>query len=662
MILKLCLFIFVMWSFGFSSNQLANETSPYLLQHKDNPVNWYAWGDEAFKQAKKQNKLIFLSIGYSTCHWCHVMAKESFQDKEVAKLLNDNYISIKVDKEQYPHIDKYFQKVFQIINQRSGGWPLSVFLTSDKKAFYSEAYIPKYEGYGSDGMITLINKIKKIPKIQLKTSALNIEKIINDNSNLNNKIQKIDDKLALKIVGALKNIYDYENFGFSKTTKFPQANTIKLLLKIYEITKNQDALDMSTKALDAMANGGIYDQIEGGFYRYTIDKKWRIPHFEKMLYTNAELIDVYTLAYKLTKNKLYKKIVNETIYEIDNRFKQNNVYMSASNADSKNEHGNNEEGTYFVFSFDDVLQYLEDNNIQESIAIKNLNYLGITSQGNFDTDLSIPYIANHTAPKELKSIKVLLKKYRKKKEYPFIDNKINTAWNAMYLNAKINASYLNVKYLNSSIKSLDELLNLMYVDGILYHQTIKGVKPKQKALLEDYSFLAQAVFNAYQKTLDKKYFTIFTKLVNNSIKIFYKNNIWYESQDKFKTKAFIDSSSYASALSVHIINIINYSSIKAKSKIYKIAKNTMDSFSYDINTYGSRYPNASLVSLMQKYEPVFIKSTKSNLKKIDIHTIKYPFIYMYEDKTELYLACKINTCFSFNKDFLKIKIDIEKLF
>jgi uncharacterized protein YyaL (SSP411 family) len=662
MITRIFFIVFLILNTLYAQNKLSSETSPYLLQHKNNPVHWYPWSDEAFEIAKKQNKLIFLSIGYSTCHWCHVMAHESFEDEKIAKILNDKYISIKVDKEQFPHIDKYYQGVYRFLNQKSGGWPLSMFLTADKKAFYAQTYIPKEEGYGSIGIKNILNKIASTPRSVIHKASNDIHNIMQSTQNVNKQIVKVNSKLALQAINDIKNSFDFENNGFSKGTKFPQANKIKLLLKLYEMTKNKDALSIAQLALDTMATKGIYDQIHGGFYRYTVDSAWHIPHFEKMLYTNAELIEVYTLAYKITRKPLYKKIVEQTIQEIDNRFKQNNLYLSASNADSKNEHGHNEEGAYFVFNFDDTLEYLLENNIQENIAIKHLNYLGITSEGNFETDLSIPYITSKKKIIDIKQTIELLKKYRDKKEYPFIDNKINTAWNALYLKAKIQASFIHKRYLNEALYSLDQLMATMYKNKTLFHQTIKGIAPTQEALLEDYAFLSNTLFYAYNKTLNKKYFLLFEELTTNSIQLFYKNIKWRESTDSFKTYANLDSNAYANPLAIHLINIINYASLKANTKIYKVAKDTLDKFSYNINTYPSYYPMATLAILMQKYEPVFIKSTKQNLTQINLDKIQYPFIYQYEDSSDLYLACKINTCFSFGKDFKKIKKDIENLF
>jgi len=644
-----------------SANQLGDETSPYLLQHKNNPVDWYPWGDEAFAKAKGENKLIFLSIGYSTCHWCHVMAHESFEDKSVAKALNKDFISIKVDKEQFPHIDNYYQNVYRTMNKKSGGWPLTIIMTADKKPFFSGTYIPKEEGYGSKGLVNILDIITNYDKKDLQESADNILKIVTHNENIMDNEVKLDKKLDLIAVEQYKSYYDFKYKGFSQAPKFPQASNIITLLKIYEATKNEEALTMATDALTAMAKGGIYDQIEGGFYRYSVDKRWEIPHFEKMLYTNAELLVAYSNAYKITKNKLYKKIINETIAQIDKRFKTKGVYQSASNADSENFEGHNEEGFYFVYEYFETEEFLEKNRIDQKTIKNTLKYLGITEDGNFDGDFSNPNIIDKKEPKNLEVVKKLLIQLRKKKEYPFIDNKINTAWNSLYIKGKFKAGYINPKYIKEARYSLDRLIELLYVKGELYHQTIIGVKPTQKALLEDYAFLSSALFEAYQKTLDKKYFILFEELVNKSIEKFYKNNRWTESDDGFVTYAKIDDNGYASALAVTINNIILYATVEADFKIRNIALKTISLFSNKINQYPAYYPNTLQAVMMSQYEPVFIKSKKKKLKALNLEDINHPFVYKYVYESEDYLACKLSSCFSYGKDFEKIKKDIEEL-
>ena len=644
-----------------ASNKLANETSPYLLQHKNNPVDWYPWGDEAFNKAKKENKLIFLSIGYSTCHWCHVMAEESFEDEKVAKLLNENFISIKVDREQYPHIDKYYQRVYNMMNNKAGGWPLTIMLTSDMKPFFAGTYVPKDSGYGSLGLINLINSTKTISHTKLSNMGENILTQIQKYENFIPPKTTIDIKIANKTIKEFKSYYDFKNKGFSKRPKFPHATSINLLLKLYNITKNKDAFTMAIEALDAMAKGGIYDQIEGGFYRYTVDEEYQTPHFEKMLYTNAELIQSYTLAYKLTKKPLYKKVIQETIFQIDKRFQKNKLYMSASNADSKNFNNENEEGFYFLYDYDETVEFLEKHNLDKVSIDKTLNYLGIVEDGNFDSDLSNPHITTTKKPKNIEKVKKLLITMRKKREYPFIDKKINTAWNSLYIKSKFQASSINKFYIKKAKESLDQLLKTMYIDGVLYHQTIDNHKPIQKALLEDYAFLTSCLFEAYQVTLDKKYFHLYEELVKKSISIFYKDKKWLDSDDGFKTYANISESAYINALSQNIINLLNYSVVKSDFKIYTIAKTTLSNLAYQINKNPSYNPTATLASIMLHIEPIFIKSTKENLKNLDINLVNYPFLYKFETDANEYLACKINSCFSYSKDFKTVKKDIENL-
>jgi len=646
---------------SFASNHLANETSPYLLQHKDNPVDWYPWGNATFLKAKKENKLIFLSIGYSTCHWCHVMAHESFENKQFAALLNKYFVSIKVDREELPHIDAYYQKVYNVMNNKSGGWPLTIIMTSNKKPFFSTTYVPLYAGYGSSGLMNLIKSVVAAPRQKLSKIGENVLAYLRRGQYISNQRVSLYSDLAKRTINEIKSYYDFKSSGFSKRPKFPEASKIILLLKLYEITKNKKSLNMALKTLDAMAKGGIYDQIEGGFYRYSVDDKWKIPHFEKMLYTNGELLQAYALAYKYIKNPLYKKIIDETIAQIDKRFRVDKVYMSASNADSKNFSGEEEEGFYFLYEYDNVLQYLQKKGLKKIEIDPTLRYLGITEDGNFDGDLSNPHITTKNPPKNLKKVKKMLVAMRKRREYPFIDTKINTAWNAIYIKGMFQARIVNKKYITQAKTSLDALINKMYVKGVLYHQTVPGVAPKQKALLEDYAFLASTLFEAYQATLEQKYLNLYKQLITKSIMLFYKNGKWLESNDAFTTYAGIRQGAYANALAQQSINILNYATVEADTKKYGVAKEMLENYAKAINANPSSYPTATFASLMFEYGSVFIKSNRDNLNRVDINEINYPFVYKYVYDINDYLACKINSCFSYNAKFVKVKKDIESL-
>ncbi len=277
------------------TNELIKEDSPYLQQHAHNPVNWMSWNNKAFEKAKKENKMIFLSIGYSTCHWCHVMEEESFENEEVAKILNKNYISIKVDREEMPHVDKYFQNVHNLVNRRAGGWPLTIILTPKRKAFFAATYIPIEKKYGRTGIKELLLDVKSGFETDTKRIydiSNNIERVLEENRSSSYEKKDLNISLINQFVKEVDDSFDHENQGIGERPKFPHASTTETLLDIYSVYKDEKALELATKMLKAMANGGIYDQIEGGFYRYSVDEKWMIPHFEKMLYTNAELLNL----------------------------------------------------------------------------------------------------------------------------------------------------------------------------------------------------------------------------------------------------------------------------------------------------------------------------------------------------------------------------------
>lgn len=655
------LILFFLISGSIMANQLNNETSPYLLQHKDNPVDWYPWGDEAFTKAKKENKLIFLSIGYSTCHWCHVMAHESFEDEEVAKVLNRDFISIKIDREQLPHIDGFYQKVYRLMNKRGGGWPLTIVMTAEKEPFFSATYVPKHAGYGSRGLIEVLQEIAVYDREALKEQGQKILSIVKQQEQFPLSNASYDNKILHTIVDQFKNTYDEKYKGFGTHPKFPQFANLILLLKLYEINKDKDSLNMAIDSLTAMAKGGIYDQIEGAFYRYSVDQHWTIPHFEKMLYTNAEALEAYSLAYKITKEPLFKEIIDKTIEQIDVRFLEDGVYKSASNADSKNDHGENEEGYYFVYDYMESLELLEKNGFSEQEAKNTLHYLGIIKDGNFDGEKSNPEIIGDIKPQYLEKAIALLKQVRDKREYPFIDNKINTAWNALYIKGKLIASTIDRSYLKETLDSLDSLISLMYEKGELYHQTIKGKTPTQKGILEDYSFMISTLFEAYQITLDERYLALYEQLVKKSLELFYKDGRWIEANDGFETYADIEDYGYASALGVQFTNLILYASMEGDYKIYEMTKKSMQYYIEHINKYPSYFPNTTLASIYYMIEPVFIKSSKENLEKFTSNDFTYPFVYKKGYMAKEYLACKISSCFSYSLELEKIVEDINNL-
>ena len=642
--------------FVFSSaNELSQSTSPYLLQYKENPVNWMEWSDRAFKKAKDEQKLIFLSIGYSTCHWCHEMARLSFSQKDVAEILNKDFVSIKVDKERLSYIDSYYQEGYRIINNKSGGWPLTVILLPNKKPVYFGTYMPK------EMLKDLLREIASSKKEKLNAVASDIEKSLTSYKNIKVNEGEIKNDLLQKAFNGYKEMYDFENKGFSQAPKFPQANSIDALLNIYLIKGNKEALTMATDMLDAMARGGIYDQIDGGFFRYSVDAQWTIPHFEKMLYTNAELISVYAKAYKLTKKKLYAKVVKESIKEMDKRFMHNGLYFSASNADSKNEKAKEQEGYYFVFAYKEALDYLVAHKVPKVRAKEVLEYFGIEDIGNFDYGAySNPSIKKSDANYETE--RQLLSKLRATKEYPFIDKKINTAWNALYIKAKLDAGVVDVQFKKEALSSLDKLLNLMYKKGELYHQTLLPNEPTQKGLLEDYAFVADALFSAYESTLEHHYLNSYKTMVKRSTALFYKENSWFQSTDKnFKVKASVDSGSYKSALALNLQNILRYVAIGGEYTLLDSVDKSMKSSAFYINSYPQYYPTAFNTALMYGQGLYIVKGNKDALIKSDFSGLGYPFIYKKAEDSKEYSICGVQSCFSTVPSIKEVKKEILKL-
>ncbi len=642
------------------SNMLVNEDSPYLQQHAYNPVNWYPWSDKAFDKAKKENKLIFLSIGYSTCHWCHVMEEESFENEKVAKILNKHYISIKVDREEMPHIDKYYQDVHYLLNQRNGGWPLNIILTPDRKAFFAATYLPLTPKYGMIGIKDLLSGIKQ-RYTSNKEIAYNIanevEKSLKNQQNL--PLQKTELNLTLinQFIEETMSIFDHKNGGIGKQPKFPNTPTIITLLDTYSITKDEKALSLATKMLDAMANGGIYDQIEGGFYRYAVDAAWQIPHFEKMLYTNAELLEAYSKAYKITNKKLYKDIVDSIVSFINKRFKENNLIYSASDADSLI-NGKKEEGVYYVFSSDDIEKFLKKKGYSKKDIFETIEYFNISFEGNFENGLNNPYLSGKKVPNNIEQIKKDLTELRAKKEHPFIDKKILTSWNAMYIASLFESSFIDKNYGEDGLKSLDSLLDNLYIDNTLYHQRLINKKPKVKALLEDYTFLIDALLKAYDFSLENKYLGLAKKFTSESIKKFHKNSSWYLSDDEFQYATDTYDSAYKSILSTMVDNLLKVAALSDDLNIQNIAKKTIE---HNSLVFASR-PSASAwftrSYLAYKKEYIILKSKRENLKSKSL--IDYPFILKKMENTDKYLACKIGVCFSYSDSYEEIIKEIKK--
>ena len=660
-LLLLSLFIGMLFAEQDHTNALVNEDSPYLQQHAHNPVNWYPWGKEAFEKAKKENKLIFLSIGYSTCHWCHVMEEESFENEDVAKLLNDNYIAIKVDREQYPQLDKKYQKWYMAVYGKRGGWPLTVFMSPQAEVFHLATYIPAEEGYGSKGMFNMLPAFVKLSERKPQEFQALIQKHKTARNNMHSQKElrsKLTEDLVHTFMKNVKAQFDSTNGGFYKRPKFPEASKLTLLLDIYALYGDKEALHMAEFTLKKMAEGGIYDQIGGGFFRYTTDEAWHIPHFEKMLYTNAELIPVYVKLYEITKDPLYKKVVVESIAQMEDNFMQHELYFSASDADSAGE-----EGGYFIFNYEEIKEALLNKGLKRKDVEEALAYLGIEEDGNIDGELSNPHITNQVVPAELEKVKDYLKALSMKRKFPFLDTKIITSWNAMMVKALFSASKIDEKYARLAEKRLNSLLTLMREKDTLYHQTLLGKKPKQKALLEDYAFLMDALIEGYEKTYNERYLSLLKKLAKESKEKFYKEKRWYLSDDGIDALADFDDKYYTAALSLVLEDFIRAASLTEELEYNEIVKKTLKAEGTVLEESPQDTSKFLHTFLRLKKGDMIIKSKLDNLltAKDEIDKMNYPFVLTKTEETEKYLACRVNSCFAYDTNISSLIEKINKM-
>ena len=657
--LRFILLIFLTLTLLFSKdNALITETSPYLKRHAHNPVNWYAWNKTTLELAKKEKKPIFLSIGYSTCHWCHVMEEESFEHQDVADILNRYFISIKVDKEEFPNIDKKYQNLLYAYKGRRG-WPLSVFLTPKLEPFFITTYMPR-EAYGEGENIMQLTK--RLGELYVNSSKLEeeLEKFKKVEEELNRPPKPSAKDLALThiIKNTLSHIekqYDSKNSGFSTAkNKFPEASKIELLLKIYGINGDKKALDMAKDTLLTMSKRGIYDQIDGGFFRYS-NRTWKIPHFQKLLYINAQLVPQYLEMYRISKDSYFFDIAKSTIDEMDRHYTEDEHYFSAS--DSVGSDG--VEGLYYAYLYDDVLKGLLKEGLSEEEASEALEYLTIEEIGNVDGELAHVNISTEMeVPKEIAKVKKYLKELRKKREFPFLDKKVITSWNAMMVKSLYIMAEYDKDYLPIANRRLDALLKLMLDDKKLYHQTLLNQKPTQVAQLEDYAYLIDTLITAHQVTLCTKYIKKASLLAHQAKKLFNHNNIWYMSTALPKVKADFDDKYYSSPLSVLLNSFLTLANLNDDLDLGEESRRVLKLYGQVIEKNPEMSSTFVILALREKGGVITLKASKKALKSYQ--EIEYPFLLRKEHKYEGYVACKLGICFATAKDFKVIKTKIEK--
>ncbi len=643
------------------SNRLKSEDSPYLQQHKDNPVDWYPWCDEAFLRAKEENKAIFISIGYSSCHWCHVMEEKVFENKECADILNESFICIKVDREERPDIDKHYQEVYMMLNRRAGGWPTSIFCTPENKPFFAGTYIPpesregSIEGMGFIELTKLIADKVSSRDEQLLKNADEIESFLNHKEHPK-EATVLKEDFVKNFMLQVKNNYDPLYGGFSVAPKFPHASTLGTLIVIDKLYDDKAAKAMVINTLQNMKKGGMYDLVDGGYCRYSVDDKWLVPHFEKMLYDNALLCEIYTNAYLTYSDESFLDTAKECADFWYNHMSEDALFYSASDADSEGE-----EGTYFTYDYNEVYKLLSEKGYSNIDEI--LDMLSISEDGNFEGK-NIVRLNGENIPKDFENIKFLLRGLRAEREYPFIDKKVQTSWSSMMIKALFNLGKIDRSYTQNAIKSLDALLETMFIDGKLYNTTLIHKTPKVEAFLEDYAFLAQALIEAFEATQDELHLIRAQHFANLALEKFYDRGTWKFSVGEFETKAEISDNTYTSPVSIMIDVMLSLGTLLEDDKYSHFAFKTMEYNSYELGRRPVIYPYMLRQMLRYLKGDRVIKSSQKNLESntAELAYMKYPFIHKKASDNENFMVCGDKSCFANTDDINRINDIIQKSF
>ena len=591
-----------------TGNRLGNEKSLYLRRHADNPVDWYPWGDEAFREAERQGKPVFLSIGYSTCHWCHVMERESFADGETARLMNETFISIKVDREERPDVDAHYMAVCQLLTG-SGGWPLTVIMTPDKKPFFTGTYFPRESRFGLIGLRDLIRRIAdawKDRQPELLGSAGRILSALSEPSSGPGP-RKITPSVLDRGFAQLAGQFDEEFGGFGTAPKFPTPHHLTFLLRCARRKKNGQALAMVEKTLQAMRRGGIFDQLGFGFHRYSTDRRWLVPHFEKMLYDQALLAIAYTEAYQTTAKNEYRKTVEEIVaYVFRNLRSPEGAFFTAEDADSEGE-----EGKYYIWKTDEVDSVLPRSRAELAKRVFNLrpegNYAepGGARSGNNILFMSRPltlqafdlHLSEDDLSRELSRIRQELIDRREMRPRPLKDTKILTDWNGLMIAALAKAAWAlgRNEYATAADAAAVYIRDNMTIQGMLYHRSAEG-EVAVPAFLDDHAFLIWGLLELYEASFEENHLSWALELSGETIR-----NFWDERQGGFfftsaghhkdlptRRKEIYDGA-LPSGNSAMVSNLLRLGRLLGRGDLEERAQKTVDAFSGKISQHPTAY-------------------------------------------------------------------------
>ena len=614
-------------------NRLANEQSPYLLQHADNPVDWYPWGKEAFKKARELDRPIFLSIGYSTCHWCHVMEHESFEDDSVAKLLNDSFISIKVDREELPEIDHVYMSVCQAMTGR-GGWPLTIVMTPAKEPFFAGTYFPKDKRGGRSGLFQILPMIADAWNSKRQDIMTSVGQVKNYLDQLNSKPagNNFSTELINRAYDQFRNGFDEEYGGFFRAPKFPSPHNLIFLMRYHHSFDNKIALDMATKTLKQMRLGGIYDHIGFGFHRYSTDRHWLVPHFEKMLYDQAMIAMAYTEAYHITGEDIFAQTAREIFtYVLRDMTASEGGFFSAEDADSEGE-----EGKFYIWTEQEIKEVLGEDYGKEFNDI-----FSITTPGNYrdessgkETRLNIPHLKNYNTngSNEFESAREKLFNIREKRIHPLKDDKILTDWNGLMIAALAKAAIVldEPVYLDAAEKAAEFVLHSISKGERLLKRYRNGVAALD-AHLDDYAFMAWGLLELYEATFATKYLSQSLDLMNIMVEDFWddKNGGFFLGYDQSEKLIVRSKTPYDGAIpsgnSVAVMNMVKLTRITGNTNWAELAEKTIRAFSEDVNRAPTGYTlmlTGFMFDTQNSKEIVIVGDSRNRNTTKFLHTIR----------------------------------------
>jgi uncharacterized protein YyaL (SSP411 family) len=635
------------------SNHLKNATSPYLLQHAENPVDWYPWCKQAFEKAKSEDKPIFLSIGYSTCHWCHVMAHESFEDKKTAEILNQYFVSIKIDREERPDIDSVYMSVCQAFTG-SGGWPMSIFMTWDKKPFFAGTYFPPKSHYGMPGFPDLLDVIVSQWNNNRRKLLQSAEQIITHLKSAESGDKNIDDEELIKrAMQIFSESFDEINGGFSSAPKFPTPHNLLFLMLYAKHKQDSDALKMAEKTLLQMRKGGIFDHIGYGFSRYSTDKYFLAPHFEKMLYDNALLIIAYSAAYYLTNNEIYLDTAEKTTeYILREMTSADGGFYSAQDADSEGV-----EGKYYTFTLDEII-----NVLGEEKGKRFAESFDITSNGNFEGVNILNLLKSNDLESDFSEEIHKLYDYRKKRTNLHLDDKILLSWNSLMI-AALSMFYRvsrNEKYLNAVVNA-QKFIEENMCDGVQLFTSWRDGKHSEKSFLDDYAFYIASLIELYNSTLDKVYLEKAERFCDEAVRQFEdcQRDGFYLCEASY-TEIFMNpKETYDGAIpsgnSVMAYNFVRMFQLTENEKYRKLTEKQFEFLSVQAQDYPAGHSVFLLSKLLYENPPehiVIAVKHKSDFQEIQkelpflanvsvvLDSVDYP---LKNDKVTYYV-CKNHTC------------------